>query len=162
MAYAYSITTVLDTIRRLIVQDLSAQGEPPTAVPYSFTAAQYALTSASELPLTVIEVKDGQVERGQGVNTRSFHLPLIVHHYRAREAGTNGETVALSRLAHLAATIENDPKLSALAPPVSMHETRPKLPAVSGDSALSASPQNVSIAHASLEMEVSWDEFRWQ
>ncbi|MDR3709942.1 MAG: hypothetical protein P4L33_16725 [Capsulimonadaceae bacterium] len=162
MSYAYSITTVLDLIRQLVVGDLTAQGQPPGSVPYSFTAAQYAVTSSGELPLTVIEVKDGQVERGQGINTRSFRLPLVVHHYRCREAGASAETVALGLLAHLAATIENDPKLSLMDPPVSMHETRPKLPAVSGNSDMFQSLQNVSIAHAVLELEVAWDEFRWQ
>jgi hypothetical protein len=159
MAYAYSIATVLSLVRQIILNDFTTQGEAPTTLAYSFAAAQYSITSSSDLPLTVIEVKDGSVDRTQGVNARTFCLPVVIHHYRARVSGANSDVVALERLAHLAATIETDPRLSSLSPTVSMHEVRPKLPAISNDNAPLAAMQNVSIAHAALPVDVAWDEF---
>lgn len=159
MAYAYSLTTVLALLRQLAIEDLAAQGEAPPAVPFVFTAEQFRLAGQHEMPLTVIDArKDVTVNRRRGVNVREFLLPAAFHHFRARAAGASAETVALDRLAHIAARVEGDPRLTFLNPAVSISRVQPDGPRVS-DEALKSSLQNVSIAHVELSLNVYWDEF---
>ena len=159
MAYQYSVSDVLALTQTLVVNDFTAQGETPGSVPFSFAAQQYPL-NASNLPLTVIEPKELKVERTDA-SSRCLILSMKIHHYRKRVAGENAELIAIERLTHLAATMENDPRMSALSPKISIKETNPTGLSTSLEEEATQARQNVTLAHVSLSVNIEWDEFRY-
>ena len=157
MAYTYSIVGVLALVRQLVVSALTAQSAAPGMAPFSFVGDQYP-TRATDLPMTVIEVGKGRVDRRNGPAERTFELPVKVHYFLSRSANGNAEMTAMGLLSAIAAQCENDPRLSYLSPSIAIRTVAPELPCVT--ERMLAGMQNVAIAHAELTINVSWEEFR--
>jgi hypothetical protein len=157
MAYTYAINSVLALIQELVQMDFTTQGEVPRSLPFLFAADQYSV-NASDLPATTIEAGDVKIERPDA-SSCEFCGRVTIHHYRKRVAGANAEITAISRLAHLSATIENDPKLSWLSPTMAIHWARPISITTNGDGSMNKAAQNITVACASLLVDVNWTEY---
>lgn len=158
MAYEYNIPAALELMQQVVMSDFTAQGETPTGIPFSFTAQQYSAEGMA-YPATVIECNSA--DPSTGTNTVQITANFTIHHYRQRTAGANAELTALSRLAHLAATISTDHTLSSFNPTIPVEVVKAGKVTTNQETGMLSAQQNVSIAHASMSVSIQWTEFKY-
>lgn len=161
MPYTFQVPAVLDMVRAFVRNSLTAQEDPPTALPDAATAAQVVMQAGS-FPSTVLKPKTLTVE---DMGTSSLlTLPVEIHHIRETEPGTgSGALTCLTRLSQIAADLKNDHKmLSVGGGDIPINNALPTH-LLSGEDnpvqvQLEQSDQDVSLTAAALLIEVSWYE----